>query len=72
MNAAKVLGVVLIVAGLLTLVYHGFTYTSDTHKAEIGPLELKVKEKKTVDIPPWASIGAIVVGAALLVVRLNR
>ena len=30
------------------------------------PLELSVKEKQTVNIPVWAGVGAIVVGAALL------
>jgi TRAP-type C4-dicarboxylate transport system permease small subunit len=69
MNPVKVLGVILIFAGILGLAYRGFTYTKKTHKAEIGRIELKLEEKETVDVPMWASIGAIVVGAGLLVVR---
>ena len=67
MNPVKLAGVLLIVAGLLGLLYGGFSYTRDTHDVKIGPIELSVKEKKAVNIPVWAGIGAIVAGAALLV-----
>jgi hypothetical protein len=68
MNAAKVFGILLIGAGVLALIYHGFSYTRDSHDAKIGPLELSIKNKETVDIPSWAGVGAIVAGAALLLV----
>ncbi|MBW0171906.1 MAG: hypothetical protein ACT6SF_00645 [Hydrogenophaga sp.] len=66
MNAAKLVGVVLIVAGVLGLVYGSFSYTKDTEAVKLGPLELSVKQKETVNVPVWAGVGAIVVGAALL------
>ncbi len=59
---------VLITAGLLGLVYGGFSYTKETREAKIGPLELSVKDKETVDVPLWAGVGAIVVGGLLLLV----
>lgn len=62
----KVIGFVLIGAGLLALVYGGFSYTKDTHNVKLGPIELSVKEKETVNVPVWAGAGAILVGAALL------
>ena len=40
MGPLRILGIVLIVAGALALAYGGFTYTKETHKAEIGPLKL--------------------------------
>ncbi|ODV10366.1 MAG: hypothetical protein ABT20_08250 [Rubrivivax sp. SCN 70-15] len=67
MNAAKIAGIVLIVAGVLGLVYGGFSYTKETHQAKVGPIELSVKEKQDVNIPMWAGIGAIVVGGLLFV-----
>lgn len=67
MNAAKLVGIVLIVAGVLGLVYGSFSYTKDTEAVKLGPLELSVRQKETVNVPVWAGIGAIVVGAALLV-----
>jgi len=72
MDGVKVVAIVLIVAGVLALVYGSFSYTKETHEAKIGPLELSVKEKETVNIPVWAGVGAIVVGGILLVVRLKR
>ncbi len=71
MNAVKIVGVVLIVAGVLALVYGGFSFTKETHQAKIGPLELNVKEKETVNVPVWAGVGAIVIGAVLLVVPIK-
>jgi hypothetical protein len=67
MNAAKLVGVVLIVAGVLGLVYGSFSYTKETHEAKLGPLELSVKEKETVNVPVWAGVGAIALGGLLLV-----
>jgi uncharacterized membrane protein YidH (DUF202 family) len=67
MNAAKLVGILLIAAGAIGLVYGSFSYTKDTSAVKLGPLELTVKEKETVNVPVWAGIGAIVVGAALLV-----
>jgi hypothetical protein len=67
MNGIRIVGIVLIVAGALALAYGGFSYTKDTTAAKLGPIELSVKEKKTVDVPTWAGVGAIVVGGLLLV-----
>ncbi|HWS75048.1 MAG TPA: hypothetical protein VN324_07900 [Quisquiliibacterium sp.] len=67
MNATRVVAVLLIAAGVLALVYGGFSYTKDTTALKLGPVELSVKERKTVNVPMWAGIGAIVVGGLLLV-----
>ncbi len=67
MNANKIAAIVLIVAGILGLVYGGFSYNKETVGAKLGPIELKVTEKQTVNVPMWAGIGAIVVGGVLLV-----
>ncbi|MBW8365942.1 MAG: hypothetical protein K0M39_15440 [Rhizobium sp.] len=69
MNAVKILAIALIVAGGLGLLYGGFTYTKDTHEAKLGPIELSIKDKETVNIPIWAGVGAIAVGVVLLFVR---
>jgi hypothetical protein len=66
MNPIKIAGVVLILAGVLGLVYGSFSYTAETHQAKLGPIELSVKEKETVNVPIWVGIGAIVIGGALV------
>jgi len=66
MNAGKIVAIVLIVAGVLGLAYGNFSYTKQTHGIKMGPIEMSVKEKETVNVPVWAGIGAIAIGAALL------
>ncbi len=66
MNALKVVALALIAAGVLGLIYGGFTYTKNSREAKIGPLEMRMNQKQTVNVPVWAAVGAIVVGAGLL------
>lgn len=72
MSGLKLLALVLIIAGALALAYGGFSYTKDTQAVKLGPIELTVKEKKTVNVPIWAGIGAIVIGAGLLLAGNKR
>lgn len=62
----KAIGLVLIVAGVLALVYRGFSYTKERHEAKLGPLSLRVDEKETVNIPVWAGAIAVAGGVVLL------
>ena len=72
MNSSKIAAIVLIIAGVLGLAYGQFTYTKETHDAKVGPIELSVKDKETVNIPVWAGVGAIVIGAGLLLAGGRR
>lgn len=72
MNSIKLFGIVLILAGLLGAAMGGFSFTKETHKARLGPINLSVAEEKKVNIPLWASIAAIVAGAAVLVSSAKR
>jgi uncharacterized membrane protein YidH (DUF202 family) len=67
MSALKVLGIVLIVGGILGLVYGGFSYTKETHSAQVGPITLSVSDKERINVPLWVGIGAVVVGGLILV-----
>ena len=67
MNSIKILAIAIIVAGILGLTYGGFSYTKNTSAVKLGPLELNVQEKETVNVPLWAGVGAIVVGGLMLV-----
>jgi uncharacterized membrane protein YphA (DoxX/SURF4 family) len=72
MNAMKISGIILIVLGLAGFFTGGFSFTQETTKAQIGPIQLKVDEKKSVGIPEWLSIGAVVVGGALLALGFRK
>lgn len=67
MNPTKLIGIILIVAGSLGLAYGGFSYTKQTTGVRLGPIELKVQEKETVNVPVIISAGAIALGVFLLV-----
>ena len=68
MNSLRIAAIVVIVAGVLGLAYGGFSYTKETHKGQLGPIELSVSEKQTINVPVWAGVAAIVVGGVLLLV----
>ena len=72
MNAIRILAILLIVGGALGLVYTSFSYTKQTDEIKVGPLEMSVKEKQTVQIPTWAGAGAIVLGGLLLIFGNTR
>jgi drug/metabolite transporter (DMT)-like permease len=72
MNAIRIIGIVLIVGGLAGFFTGGFNFTKESTAAKIGPLELTVKEKESVNIPQWLSIGAAVAGAVLLVASARK
>ncbi len=72
MGSIKIFGITLLIAGALALAYGGFSYTKDTTAVKLGPIELSVKEKESVNIPVWAGAGAILAGGLLLVMGSKR
>lgn len=69
MDRLRLIAMVLIVAGVLGLVFSRFTYTKETHGFKVGSLEVAVKDKETINVPMWVSLGAIVAGTGLLLTR---
>jgi hypothetical protein len=65
----RVIAIVLFAAGLLALVYGGFSYTKQTHDAKLGPLEISLSEKQRVNVPVWAGVVLVVAGAGVLLVK---
>jgi len=68
MGMTKIIGILLIVAGTLGLIYGGFSYTRDKHDVKLGSLQFSVAEKETVNVPVWAGAGAIGIGVILLLI----
>jgi hypothetical protein len=69
MSGLKLGAILLIVAGALAAGIGAFTYNRETHWATVGPMEVSVTERRTVNIPAWAGGGAMVLGAVLLLAR---
>jgi uncharacterized membrane protein YidH (DUF202 family) len=72
MSAVKIIAIVLIAAGTLGLAYGGFNYTKQTHTTTLGPIELSVKDRETVNIPVWAGVASVIVGSILLIGARKR
>jgi TRAP-type C4-dicarboxylate transport system permease small subunit len=72
MNSVKGVAIILIAGGALALAYGGFSYTKETHEGHIGSLELTVKDKEHVNVPVWAGVAAIVIGAGFLLVPAKK
>jgi hypothetical protein len=72
MNPLKLLAIVLIAAGIVALAYGGFTYTKATHETKIGPFEMTITDKETVNVPVWAGVAAIVTGGVLLLTQKKK
>ena len=72
MNALRLTGAIQIVLGLAGFFTGGFSFTKETTQAKIGPLELTVKDKESVNVPQWLSLGAIALGAVVLVLGFRK
>ena len=62
----KTVGIVLIAAGLLMLIFRGFSFTHEKKVVDIGPLEVNKKEKESIGWPIYA--GAIATAAGVILV----
>ena len=62
----KVLGIVLMVAGVLALAYGGFSYTTHKKAVDMGPLQVERTQEHTVFLPPLVGIGALAIGGVLV------
>ena len=72
MNALRLTGAILIVLGLAGFFTGGFSFTKETTQAKLGPLELTVKDKESVNVPQWLILGAIALGAVVLVLGFRK
>lgn len=67
MGATKIVAIILLVLGAVSLTMGGFSYTKDKTVLKIGTLEVSAKQKEEVNVPVWAGVGAIAIGGLLLV-----
>jgi hypothetical protein len=72
MTGARMVGIILLVCGGLSLAYGGFSYTKNTTDVDLGIVSFQVQEKETVNLPLWFGVGLLVVGGGLLVMSGRR
>ena len=67
----RVLGIALLIAGVVVLVYGGFSVPKD-RDAKLGPIEVSVKQSDKVHVPTWAGVASIAAGGFLLLWSSKR
>ena len=72
MNGVTILGFLLIALGIFGLVVGGVSYTKDKDAVDLGPVDITVKKKEHVHIPPALAIVALIGGALLVVTGTRR
>ncbi|MGN6439198.1 MAG: hypothetical protein ACTHMM_21830 [Agriterribacter sp.] len=68
----KALGIILIVAGILMLIFRGFSFTQEKNVVDLGPIEIDKKEKKSVGWPVYAGGITLVAGVVVLLAGRKR
>jgi len=68
MKPAGIVGIILIIIGIVSLVYGGFTYTKREKVLDIGPITATADREKTIPLSPVVGIAAVAGGIAVLVV----
>jgi hypothetical protein len=63
----KAIGIILLVVGVLSLVYQGFTYTTQKKVLDVGPIQATKEEHHTVPIPPILGAVALIGGVVVLI-----
>jgi len=62
----KIAGILLIIAGVVALIYGGFSYTSQKKAVDLGPIQIDTTERHSVPISPVLGVIAIAGGAFLV------
>jgi len=68
----KILGIVLIIAGIAMFLMTGFSFTTEETVIDAGPLKLSADKEQSVNWPPYAGGIAVIVGFVLLAVGKKK
>jgi len=71
MTILKFIGISLLIAGVLGLVYNRVSFTREVHETNFGPLTVAVTEDHHVKVPLWAGVSGIILGIGFIAMK-NR
>jgi hypothetical protein len=72
MSARRIVGLVLVVAGLVALAIGGVFWTDRDTLVDAGPIEIASEEREGFALPPVVGIVAVIGGIVLLAVPDRR
>ena len=70
MKPAILIGVLLVIVGVVSLAYQGITYTTQERSVDLGPLQITTEKTHTIPLPPI--LGALALGAGVLLLVVNK
>lgn len=72
LNIMKVLGIILIIAGIAMILIRGFSVQTEKKVVDIGPVEINKKENRWIGWPTYAGGIVAIVGVVLVVSGKRR
>jgi drug/metabolite transporter (DMT)-like permease len=72
MTAKRIIGMILVVIGLVGLLWGGLSWTDEKTVVDIGPIEARTRERKTIPIPPLVAGLVLAAGVVLVFVPDRR
>ena len=69
MTPRRIVGLVLVIVGLVSLLWGGISWTRERTVVDIGPIEATTQERETIPLPPILGGVALAAGAVLLFMR---
>ena len=72
MEAATIVGILLIAIGIVGFALGGISFTHEKKDVDLGPLQISHKQTSTLPISPILSSLSLVAGLGLVVVGVRR
>lgn len=70
MKPISLVGIILVLIGVFSLGYEGFTYSKEENVAQIGDVKITAEHDKKVTFPPY--LGGVALAAGLVLVYMGR
>lgn len=71
MSAMRIVGLVLVIAGVVALLWGGIFWTRDKTVVDAGPVQVKTRQHEGIAMPPIIG-GVLVVAGVLMLVGVRR
>jgi hypothetical protein len=68
----RIIGIVLIVIGVISLAVGGISYTKREKVIDLGPIQATAERQKTIPLPPLLGGLALAGGVALLIAGAKK
>lgn len=68
----KTFGIILIVAGILMIIFRGFSVTTEKEVVDVGPINIDKKENKWIGWPTYAGAAVSLIGVVMVASARKR